>query len=130
MGWQPYCNTIVTEADCWLGRQCHATKICIVTEGLGLAGFWLQYKILYCDSGLGWACWARRQELGLGRWGDRRAGASGRAEVSGPSGARRAQAGRQQRARQVQVWARGDLGAGRAAWARRARGLGVPVRAG
>ena len=26
-GWQSYCNTIVTEAGCWLGRQCHDTKL-------------------------------------------------------------------------------------------------------
>ena len=73
MGWQPYCNTIVTEADCWLGRQCHDTKICIVTEGLGLAGFWLQYKILYCDSGLGrrWSRRARARAQAALAWGAR-----------------------------------------------------------
>ena len=58
-----YYNTlsILYFRDCWkcvaiqilycrllAGKAVSRYKICIVTEGLGLAGFWLQYKILYC----------------------------------------------------------------------------------
>ena len=81
-----------------------------------------------------WVCWALVQQE-LGRWGVRRWGAQGErgrealagaralAERSGQAAARAAGAG---------MGARGAGGerAERAAWAREARGVGVPVRAG
>ena len=135
MGWQPYCNTIVTKADCWLGRQCHDTKICIVTEGLGLAGFWLQYKILYCDSGLG-RRWARRARAGAQAalaWGVGVLGSVQQARGHGRDerGACGRHAGLLERAGRAGGRRAGLLGArlvarsarGRAGWAAWARGL-------
>ena len=142
MSWQPYCNTIVTEADCWLGRQCHDTKICIVTEGLGLASFWLQYKILYCDSGLGkrWGRRARAGEQAALAWGARQRAAGARTRFGRATGAcRRAtaleRAGRagSRRAGRQALWAAGARGcwaAGRAERARQGWLGGLGARAG
>ena len=67
-----------------------------------------------------------------GAQGARGVQASGRGPMRRRAGARGAQAGRRQRARQAQAWARGALGVGargarrgHAAWAFGARGLGA-----
>ena len=65
---------------------------------------------------LGWACWARRQALG--RWGDRRAGASRRTGVSGRGRTRRRQAA-------VGATGVGGVQAWAQAWARGESGVGV-----
>ena len=131
------------QAVLWLeGLQeenCVAIQNCIATERLGS---WAAHRARRWA--LGWAC--------NRRWGDKRAGASGRAGMSGRAGAggraggrragaRRAQTGRRQCARDAGRGARGtwrvargvgSRGArrGRAAWASGACCLGMPVRAG
>ena len=89
-------------------------KTCIVTEVFSLARIRLQYKILYCDSGLGrrWAragaqaalAWGARQRAASARGRHRRTGERGRcaaalerrdAQAAGAQGGRRT--GRQAR---------------------------------
>ena len=118
-----YCNTLACIAEMRAGTVSQYSLVyCDLRAVGGLA--------LYCNTmhsqdsqpcrdttgwALGWACWARRQALGRGRWGDGLAGMS-----------RRAGRGRKRR-RQARRGARsaGEQSAGRPAGAGRARGVGA-----
>ena len=106
--------------------------MCVVTKAAGLAGRWAGRgsrlgRVRGVQQALGRA--GRHAGGRAGSWGDRRVGSSGLASVSRRGRTRRRQAGKRQRARQVQqAWERGALGVG-ARGARRgrdcARRLGV-----
>ena len=122
------------EGYCRLGKAVSRYKNCIVTEVVGLASFWLQYKriVLWLGSRRALGCWgmqawalgragvgagARRRGRWAGRWVSRRAAGAGRAwargralQATGRVGARRSGRAEQAGARQAEHAADGGRG--------------------